>query len=329
MAEIFTPFLTAFILAYALRPLCLWLERRQIPRPLAAALSMVVGLSLIFGIFGLLIGLLKFEIPLIKAQLPEWIASTQSWLGPKLVQMHIDIDWGAFKSNVTAKITEHISDNADTLIGSTIDTVLVSGSSVLSGFVNGVLIIFVMFYLLIDWEHFFGLIKKLVPPRAQETVHHLAMHTDGLLSQYLRGMLIVISIMAVFYSIGLTVIGIKGAVALGVFTAIMIVIPYIGITLGLSLAVLSALLQFGMSTQLVGVLALFGLGQFLEGFFLTPRLVGERIGLHPVAVVFALLLFGKIFGFFGVLLALPISAVSLVLVQYLWSVYAQSSWYQK
>ena len=329
MAEIFTPFLTAFILAYALRPLCLWLERRQFPRPLAAALSMVVGLSLIFGIFGLLIGLLKFEIPLIKAQLPEWIASTQSWLGPKLVQMHIDIDWGAFKSNVTEKITEHISDNADTLIGSTIDTVLVSGSSVLSGFVNGVLIIFVMFYLLIDWEHFFGLIKKLVPPRAQETVHHLAMHTDGLLSQYLRGMLIVISIMAVFYSIGLTVIGIKGAVALGVFTAIMIVIPYIGITLGLSLAVLSALLQFGMSTQLVGVLALFGLGQFLEGFFLTPRLVGERIGLHPVAVVFALLLFGKIFGFFGVLLALPISAVSLVLVQYLWSVYAQSSWYQK
>ena len=109
----------------------------------------------------------------------------------------------------------------------------------------------------------------------------------------------------------------------------MIVIPYIGITLGLSLAVLSALLQFGMSTQLIGVLALFGLGQFLEGFFLTPRLVGERIGLHPVAVVFALLLFGKIFGFFGVLLALPISAVSLVLVQYLWSVYAQSSWYQK
>jgi len=329
MAEIFTPFLTAFILAYALRPLCLWLERRQIPRPLAAALSMVVGLSLIFGIFGLLIGLLKFEIPLIKAQLPEWIASTQSWLGPKLVQMHIDIDWGAFKSNVTEKITEHISDNADTLIGSTIDTVLVSGSSVLSGFVNGVLIIFVMFYLLIDWEHFFGLIKKLVPPRAQETVHHLAMHTDGLLSQYLRGMLIVISIMAVFYSVGLSVIGIKGAVALGVFTAIMIVIPYIGITLGLSLAVLSALLQFGMSTQLIGVLALFGLGQFLEGFFLTPRLVGERIGLHPVAVVFALLLFGKIFGFFGVLLALPISAVSLVLVQYLWSVYAQSSWYQK
>jgi predicted PurR-regulated permease PerM len=109
----------------------------------------------------------------------------------------------------------------------------------------------------------------------------------------------------------------------------MIVIPYIGITLGFSLSIISALLQFGPQEQVVGVLVLFGCGQLLEGFFLTPRLVGERIGLHPVAVLFALLLFGKLFGFFGVLLALPISAVSLVLVKYLWSVYTESTWYQK
>jgi predicted PurR-regulated permease PerM len=329
MAEIFTPFLAAFILAYALRPLCLWLERRRIPHTLAAAISMIIGLCLIFAVFGLLIGLLKFEIPLIKAQLPEWIASTQAWLGPKLTELHINIDWVALKNNATQKITEHISDNADTLISSTLDTVLVSGSSVIAGFINGVLILFVMLYLLIDWDHFFGLLKKCIPPRAQETVHHLAMHTDGLLSQYLRGMLIVISIMSIFYSVGLTLVGVKGAVALGVFTALMIVIPYIGIALGLTLSILSALLQFGLGSQLLGVLILYGLGQFLEGFFLTPRLVGERIGLHPVAVVFALLLFGKLFGFFGVLLALPISAVSLVLMQYLWSVYTQSTWYQK
>ncbi len=329
MAEIFTPFLTAFILAYALRPVCLWLERQRLPRALAAALAMLIGLALVFLILSLLVSLLKYEIPLIKTQLPEWIANTQAWLGPKLSEFHINLDWGTLKTSVTQKIAEHINDNADALMSSTIDTVLMSGSSVIAGFVNAVLIIFVMFYLLIDWNHFFELVKKLVPIRAQETVHHLAMHTDGLLSQYLRGMLIVISIMAVFYSAGLSFIGVKGAAALGVFTALMIVIPYIGITLGLTLAVLSALLQFGPGTQIVGVLVLFGIGQFLEGFFLTPRLVGERIGLHPVAVLFALLLFGKLFGFFGVLLALPISAVGLVLVQYLWSMYTQSSWYQK
>jgi predicted PurR-regulated permease PerM len=329
MAEIFTPFLTAFILAYALRPVCLWLEGRRVPRALAAALAMLFGLTLIFFIFSLLIGLLKYEIPLIKAQIPNWISNTQSWLGPKLNEFHINFDWSALKVDAIQKITEHINENADTLMSSAVDTVLLSGSSVIAGFVNAVLIIFVMFYLLIDWTHFFGLLKNIFPVRTQDTIHHLAMHTDGLLSQYLRGMLIVVSIMAVYYSIGLSLIGVKGAVALGVFTALMIVIPYIGIALGLSLAVISALLQFGPNSEVVGVLIVFGIGQFLEGFFLTPRLVGERIGLHPVAVLFALLLFGKLFGFFGVLLALPISAVSLVLVKYLWSVYTQSNWYQK
>ncbi len=329
MAEIFTPFLTAFILAYALRPICLWFETHRVPRALAAALAMIIGLTLVFLILSLLVSLLKYEIPLIKVQLPDWIANTQAWLGPKLSEFHISLDWGTLKASATQKITEHINDNADSLMSSTVETVLMSGSSVIAGFVNAVLIIFVMFYLLMDWNHFFSLVKNIVPLRAQETVHHLAMHTDGLLSQYLRGMLIVISIMALYYSAGLSLIGVKGAAALGVFTALMIVIPYIGITLGLTLACLSALLQFGPGTEIIGVLILFGIGQFLEGFFLTPRLVGERIGLHPVAVLFALLLFGKLFGFFGVLLALPISAVSLVLVKYLWSIYTQSSWYQK
>ena len=329
MAEIFTPFLTAFILAYILRPAFLWLGRLRLPSSLAALLTVVLGLSVLIAILGLFIGLLKTELPLIKAQLPGWIQNTQAWLGPKLAEFHIDLDWGALKTAASQKISTHISDNADALMTSTFETVLMSGSSVIAGFVNSVLIIFVMFYLLIDWDHFFGIIKKMFPLRAQETIHHLAMHTDGLLSQYLNGMVIVISIMSVFYSIGLSFIGIQGAVALGIFTALMIVIPYIGITLGFSLAILSALLQFGPQYEMIAVLALYGLGQFLEGFVLTPRLVGERIGLHPVAVLFALLLFGKLFGFFGVLLALPISAVGLVLVQYLWSVYTQSSWYRK
>jgi len=300
-----------------------------LPAPAAAGLTVVLGIGVVLAILSLFIGLLKTEIPLIKEQLPGWIANTQAWLGPKLAELHLNIDWGALKTTASQKISTHISDNADELMTTTFETVLMSGSSVIGAFVNSVLIVFVMFYLLIDWDHFFGLVKKIVPVRAQETVHHLAMHTDGLLSQYLNGMVIVISIMSAFYSIGLSIIGVKGAVALGIFTALMIVIPYIGITLGFTLAVLSALLQFGPQHEILGVLALYGLGQFLEGFILTPRLVGERIGLHPVAVLFALLLFGKLFGFFGVLLALPISAVSLVLVQYLWSVYTESSWYQK
>ncbi|CAM3730323.1 AI-2E family transporter [Polynucleobacter brandtiae] len=329
MTEIFTPFLTAFILAYALRPFSLWLERHRLPRAAAAGIAMIIGLGIVFCILSLFITLLKTEIPLIKTQFPDWLQNTQAWLEPKLTQFHVTFDWSQLKATASQKITEHLNDNSDALMSSTVETVLMSGSSVIAGFVNAVLILFVMFYLLIDWDHFFSLIKKLMPVRAQETVHHLAMHADGLLSQYLRGMIIVISIMSVFYSAGLSFLGIKGAIALGVFTALMIVIPYIGITIGFTLAVFAALLQFGPGNELLGVLIIYSLGQFLEGFFLTPRLVGERIGLHPVAVLFALLLFGKLFGFFGILLALPISAVGLVVLQYAWSRYTQSTWYQR
>jgi predicted PurR-regulated permease PerM len=328
MAEIFTPFLAAFILAYALRPVASWLEGLHVPRALAATLTIVFGLSLVTGLLMLLINLLGHEIPLIKAKLPIWVQNTQAWLEPTLAEYDISFDWAALRETVTQKVTSELSMNADALVGSTLERILLSGSSIVHGFVNLILILFVLFYLLIDWDHFFKLLEGFIPPRFTHTVHHLCMHTDGLLSQYLRGQILVISIMATFYSIGLSLVGIEGAIALGVFTGLMIIIPYIGITLGFTIGVMSVILQFGFGSELVWVLAIFGVGQFLEGFFLTPRLVGERIGLHPVAVLFALIIFGKLFGFFGVLLALPASAVSLVLIQFGWSLYIKSSWYQ-
>ena len=328
MAEIFTPFLAAFILAYALRPVASWLEGLHIPRALAATLTIVFSLSLVTGLFMLLANLLGHEIPLIKTKLPIWVQNTQAWLEPTLAKYQMQFDWVALRETVTQKVTAHLSTNADALVSSTLDTILLSGSSVVNGFVNLILIFFVLFYLLIDWNHFFKLLEGFIPPRFKDTARHLCMHTDGLLSQYLRGQILVILVMATFYSIGLSLVGMDGAIALGVFTGLMIIIPYIGIALGLSIGILSAILQFGFGPELIWVLAIFGVGQALEGFFLTPRLVGERIGLHPVAVLFALIIFGKLFGFFGVLLALPASAVSLVLIQFGWSLYIKSSWYQ-
>ncbi|QWD86746.1 AI-2E family transporter [Polynucleobacter paludilacus] len=329
MAEIFTPFLAAFILAYILRPVCTWLGRQRLPHPVAALISMVLGLIVLFSILALFGSLLKQEIPLIRSQAPDWIQNIQAWLEPKLVQFHIQLDWGSLQTSATQKITQHLSDNADSLMSTTFDTVLMSGSSLATAFINSVLILFVMFYLLLDWHHFFQFLKKLIPVRAQATVQQLAMQADALLSQYLRGMFIVITIMATYYSCGLSLVGLNGAIPLGIFTALMIVIPYIGIALGFSLAIITTLLQFGVDIHMIGVMAVYGGGQMIEGFFLTPRLVGERIGLHPVAVLFALLFFGQLFGFFGVLLALPISAVTLVLVKFAWQRYQQSSWYQK
>jgi predicted PurR-regulated permease PerM len=329
MAEIFTPFLFAFILAYILRPISLRLEKMGLGKTIASTISILFGLSVLIIILLLLMNLLRHEIPLIKAQLPLWLQSLQTWLAPKLLSLNVDFDWHALRDAISQKLTAHFSANANQILSSSLETILASGSSALSGFVNLVLILFVLFYLLIDWEHFFVLLKRLIPLRLQETVARLACETDLLLSQYLRGQMLVILIMAVFYSAGLSLTGMQGALGLGVFTALVIVIPYIGIALGLILSVLSVILQFGIGIELVIVLVVFGIGQVLEGFFLTPRLVGERIGLHPVAVLFALLIFAKLFGFFGVLLALPASAILLVLLRFARSLYEQSTYYRK
>lgn len=329
MAEIFTPFLFAFILAYILRPLVLRLQNLGLGKTLASSIGILFGLGVFLVILLLLINLLRYEIPLIKAQLPIWLQSLQTWLGPKLQSLNIEIDWLALRDAITQKLTAHFSANANQILSTSFETILASGSSVVGGLVNIVFILFVLFYLLIDWQHFFELLKQVLPIRYQDTAVRLALETDLLLSQYLRGQMLVILIMAVFYSAGLSLTGMHGALGLGVFTALVIVIPYIGIALGLILAVLSVILQFGLGPELAIVLIVFGIGQVLEGFFLTPRLVGERIGLHPVAVLFALLIFAKLFGFFGVLLALPASAVLLVLIRFAWAQYAQSTWYQK
>ena len=120
MTEIFTPFLTAFILAYALRPVCLWLERHRLPRAAAAGIAMIVGLVVVFLILTLFITLLKTEIPLIKDQLPSWIQNTQAWLGPKLSELNMNVDWSTLKSSATQKITTHLNDNSDALMSSTL-----------------------------------------------------------------------------------------------------------------------------------------------------------------------------------------------------------------
>ena len=139
----------------------------------------------------------------------------------------------------------------------------------------------------------------------------------------------VMLVLAVYYATALHFVGMAGGIAIGILTGLAIFIPYIGFGVGLALAVISALLQFGPSMSLLAVLAIYGIGQLVESFFLTPKLVGDRIGLHPVAVIFALLFFGSLFGFFGVLLALPAAAILLVTLRFARKQYEQSEWFRK
>lgn len=328
MTEILTPFLAAFILAYILEPITLKLVAWKFPRSLAALITLLFGLLIGISLVLLLLNLLQNEIPLIKKQFPQWVISLQEWAAPKLASLDIHLDWNELRTKITHKITSQISDNANTLVTSTLDTVLQSSGSILGGVANLILVLFIVFYLLLDWKHFFETIRDLIPFKFRATVTRLAMEVDELLSQYLRGQVIVMLILSCLYAAGLWMIGIHGAIALGVFTGLVVIIPFIGILMGLALSAMAAFLQFGTGNELISTLALFGVGHSLENFFLTPRLVGERIGLHPVAVLFALMVFGQLFGFFGILLALPLSAVCLVMIRFLKEHYTTSEWFR-
>jgi len=327
--EIMMPFLAAFIFAYILEPLTKRLLKAGIPRALAALISLLIGVMASLIILMLLLNLINHEVPLIKTQFPIWLKNTQEWLEPKLDSFNIALDWNMIREQAQNTITSQISDNANTLVTKSLGTILKSSGSLLGFFANTVMVLFVLFYLLLEWNAFLKLVSSLIPVRFKDTALTLIKEVDVLLSQYLRGQILLMLVLACFYSIGLSLIGVQSAIPLGVFTGLVAFIPYVGFILSFVLSLLATLLQFGPGNALIAVLILYGVGQFLEGFFLTPQLVGERIGLHPVAVLFALMVFGQMFGFFGILLAFPMSAICLVAIKHLKSRFLSSEWFNK
>ena len=193
---------------------------------------------------------------------------------------------------------------------------------------NAVLLPVMLFYLLYDWPQLLARAWSLVPPRAQPSVGGFLRECDLMLGQYLHGQILVMLALALFYSVGLALAGFDLALPLGVFTGLAGFIPYVGFGLGLVLALLAGVLQFASWYGVLAVALVFGLGQLLESFVLTPRFVGERIGLGPLMVIFALLAFGHLFGFVGVLIALPVSAVGVVAARRLREAYLNSPLYQ-
>ncbi len=328
MASLLTTFLAAFILAYVLRPVFTCFLALRAGKTLSAALTVLIGFLGILGLILLFISVLQKELPALRQQLPIWLDLAQRSLQPWLDNLAINFDLKKIQEIIQSRISEQLSNNADAIVSSSLSTILSSGQSILGSLFGLVLIVFIVFYLVGQWDEFFKKLNPLVPPRRLPLVKQILVEIDQLLSQYLRGQLLVITVLSIYYSVGLYLLGITGALALGLFTGIAIFIPYIGYGAALILALLSALLQAETGVSLLAVLALYIAGQAIESLFLTPKLVGEKIGLHPVLVVFALILFGSWFGFFGILLALPISAIILVLCKHAMHAYQDSAWYK-
>ncbi len=333
LAPVLTPFVVAAILAYALTPVVDWLDvlgRGRIPRLLAVLLVELVFIFLLLAVMLLIVPILLKELPLLREQLSPLLDYLSQSLQPVLSQLglHVAVDVGSIK----VFLMEHLTANVQDSVGPVLASVKMGGSVAFSVVGNAVLIPVVLFYLLMEWHRFMGMLLALVPPRLHVAVNSFTEEADAVLGQYLRGQLLVMVVLAAYYSTGLALFGLDLALPIGVFTGLAVAIPYVGFGIGLILATLAGFLEFstqvGHMSALVMVAVVYGLGQVLEGFFLTPRLVGERIGLHPLAVIFALLAFGQLLGFVGVLIALPLSAVLLVAIRRLRSAYLGSALYQ-
>ena len=328
LGPVLTPFVVAAVLAYALTPLVNWLDRLgrgRMPRVLAVVLVEVLFVLALLSLLLLMVPIMAKEIPLMREQLPLLADKFNGWLSPLLAKYGfkaaLDVD------SIKAFVLKYLNANFEDLFASVLSSLKLGGSVALALVGNAVLIPVALFYLLMDWERFVGRLVDMVPLRLREGYDSFTGEADSVLGQYFRGQLLVMLVMAVFYSGGMALFGLDLALPIGIFTGLAMFVPYLGFGIGLILAVLAGLLQFASIKALVMVAAVYGVGQVLEGFVLTPRLVGERIGLHPLAVIFALLAFGQTLGFVGVLIALPASAVLLVAMRRLQASYMASKLY--
>lgn len=311
LLPVLTPFLVAGILAYICDPivdrLCLvGTKQFKLGRTLATVLVMTGLLGIIMLLFIIVVPLLQKESLLIAARLPNTIHNIRLIVEPWL-QSHFGINFAIDSTQIQSIITKNWK-TAGGLLG---DALRLAGSNslaLINMLANVLLLPVVLFYLLRDWDCFMASIAELIPREWQSKTCTIAREVDQVLSEFLRGQLTVMLVMSIFYVAGLWLVGLDMALAIGILAGLLGFVPYLGAALGLGLALLVAVLQFTSLAQVVPVLVVFGLGQLLESMVVTPKLVGERIGLHPVVVIFALLAGGQLFGFAGVLLALPVSA---------------------
>ncbi|MDI1274337.1 AI-2E family transporter [Polaromonas sp.] len=329
LGPVLTPFVVASVLAYVLNPVVNRLDalgRGRMPRVLAVLIVETLFLLILLSILLLVVPIFAKELPLLREQLPLLADRVNTSLGPWLAQFGITVslDVGSIK----AFVVKYLSANFEDAFGSVLSSLKLGGSVALAIVGNAVLIPVALFFLLKDWDRFVALLMELVPPKLRVSFDSFMDEADTVLGQYLRGQLLVMGVLAIYFSVALTLFGFDLAVPVGVFTGLAFFIPYLGFGLGLVLALLAGVLQFGGLYGVLVVAGVYGAGQLVESFYLTPRLVGERIGLHPLAVIFALLAFGQLFGFLGVLIALPASAVLLVAIRRLRASYMLSKLYQ-
>ncbi|MDJ0793249.1 MAG: AI-2E family transporter [Woeseiaceae bacterium] len=317
LAPVLTPFVAAALLAYIGDPLADRLQKFKMPRTLAVVcvflitfLAIGLLILLIGPLIGAQVGALFDALPDIAMKAEEvWLPTVMGWLN---MEAGADVGLSAFLANY--------SEMFGSWSGKVLTSVGKSGGALAAAVLSLFLIPIITFYMLRDWDTITAHLGALVPESQRETVFRLARESDEVLGAFLRGQLLVMLALAIIYSFGLWLVDLEFAIAIGVVSGLVSFVPYLGFVFGIALALLTMALDPNL-WQLVGVIATFAIAQGIEGSILTPKLVGDRIGLHPVIVIFAVAAGGQLFGFFGILLALPAAAVLSVLVRFAYDRY--------
>ncbi|MDD7805670.1 MAG: AI-2E family transporter [Endozoicomonas sp. (ex Botrylloides leachii)] len=326
LGSVLTPFMISIVLAYLGNPLVLRLELLGVSRTLSV--------SVVFFVLALvIITLLLVVIPLVFQQLKSLIQLLPDlgiWLQANvwpLLQKYLNVNSSLFDLNHIATVLTAKWQKTGGLIALLSSSATRSSIALFNFLANLFLIPVVTFYLLRDWKRLISHLRSLLPRRIEPKAMILAKECDGVLGAFLKGQLMVMLSLGLIYSVGLGLIGLKFAILIGLLAGLVSIIPYMGFIVGFSMALITALFQPDNNWLLVGVASVFIVGQALEGGFLTPNLVGDSLGLHPVAVIFSLMAGGQLFGIVGMLIALPLAAVIVVFLRHFHRNYKESLFY--
>ena len=325
LKPVLAPFVLAALFAYLGDPLVDRLERRM-PRAVAVSLVFLVMIFVVVAILLVLVPFIERQISNFLAQLPTWIDWFQTRAAPWL-EARFGISTDVLDTQKLIGVLQENWREAGGFATTVIAQVSKSGLTIVGWALNIVMIPVVAFYLLRDWDIMIADIHSLVPRSIEPVVVRLARESDEVLGAFLRGQISVMVVLGVLYGVGLWMVGLSVGPLIGMVAGLISFVPYLGAITGVLMGIIAALVQYQDWQHVTYVLVVFGIGQTLEGYVLVPRLVGDKIGLHPVAVIFAVLAGGELFGFVGVLLALPVASVVMVLLRYAHERYTASELY--
>lgn len=329
LGPVLTPFAVAALLAWMADPLVSRIERSGRSRSTAVTLVFLMMSLLVVLVVLLLVPMLKTQIE----QAGEWGPKLGGWITTTAIpwiETRLDVSIAAYVDPAElGNLLKAHWQQAGGVAANVIGGLSKSGLALLGLVANLLLIPLVTFYFMRDWRGMIAAVHELIPRPLEPTVVRLARESDDVLGGFLRGQVSVMVALGLIYGVGLSLIGLDLGFLIGMIAGLLSFVPYLGTAIGLIAAVIATLVEHGDLFHLVLVCAVFGGGQLIEGFVLTPWLVGDRIGLHPVAVVFAIMAGGQLFGFLGILLALPAAAVFMVLLRYAHERYTQSLLYRE